>query len=54
MNRYRVTMRHDHGTVVITTAAQSEDQAAHIVCVAEGAPRRSVVSVALEDGSDGR
>lgn len=49
MDTYTVTMRHDTGTVAITTTATSPDSAARIVCAAEGAPRRSVQSVTLLD-----
>jgi hypothetical protein len=43
--RYRVTMRHDAGTVRIVTAASSPEAACKLVCEAEGAPLRSAVKV---------
>lgn len=41
-HRYRVTLRHDGGTVVRETVAQDMLTARMIVCYAEGAPLRAV------------
>lgn len=45
MNVWRVTMRHDSGTVSITTSGATAADAAAFVCMTERAPLRSVVSV---------
>lgn len=47
VTEYDVVMRHDTGRITIRTAAASAEDAARNVCAAEGAPSRSVVSVAL-------
>lgn len=47
LNRYRVTMSHDAGTVRIITTASSPEAAAAIVCKAELAPPSAVVNVEL-------
>lgn len=43
MSTFIVTMRHDAGTVRVLVAASSADDAARIVCAAEGAPLSAVV-----------
>jgi hypothetical protein len=53
MSEYTVTMRHDNGTIDITTSATSAESAAAFVCAAEGAPTRSVVSVTPADAPTG-
>ena len=45
IRQYRVTLRHDRGTIRIRTAAQSGKSAAETVRLAEGAPLRAVVRV---------
>jgi hypothetical protein len=43
--RYRLTLRHDAGTVRITTVSTSADRAIALICAAEHAPARAVVKV---------
>lgn len=45
MKQYRVTLKHDGGTVRIRTAASSPDQAAKQVCRHEHAPDSAVHSI---------
>ena len=45
VNQYIVSMQHDDGVIRIQTAATSKEAAAVIVCKAEHAPRRSVISI---------
>ena len=45
MNRYVVTLRHDHGTVDLKVTASSEETAIHMVLEAERALYSAVVSV---------
>ncbi len=45
MRAWKVTMRHDGGTVALITAASTSGEAASLVCAMERAPLRSVVSV---------
>ena len=47
--RYVVVMRHDRGTARFVTVARNMGAAAHIVCEAERAPRRAVVSVRRDE-----
>lgn len=49
-HRYRVTMRHDAGTIAIETVARDADVARAIVCKAECAPLRSAIKVERVDG----
>lgn len=43
MRRYRLTLRHDAGTVRLIVAAASIKRAVQIVCAAERAPSCAVV-----------
>ena len=45
--RYRVLMRHDNGEIAIEIVSSSPERAVQLVCAAENAPRRSVVTVGL-------
>lgn len=44
---YEVKMKHDKGIIMITTYAESAQQAKEIVCKAEMAPLRSALAVEL-------
>lgn len=45
VKHYRVTMRHDNGTVDLDVVSYNFQLAAEAVCRAEGAPLRSVIAV---------
>ena len=45
MNRYRIKLRHDGGTVALVTAASSQRAAVAQVLAAERAPRIAVLEV---------
>lgn len=45
MRPYAVTLRHDDGTITITTSATTAEHAVRIVCAAECAPWRSAIDV---------
>lgn len=44
MRKYKLTLKHDGGTVVIITRADSTMQAIQKVCAAEKAPASAVIS----------
>lgn len=44
-HKYRVTVKHDHGTKCITTVARNKQVAKDVICRCEGCPPRSILSV---------
>ena len=47
--RFRVTLRHDHGTIALDLGARNAEDATREACRVEGAPERAVRSVKLLD-----
>jgi hypothetical protein len=47
--RYKARVKHDHGTVVIRTAASSERAARHIICQAEGCPDHAIKRIEKQE-----
>ncbi len=45
LKRYRLTLKHDHGKVKLTTVASSEKSARLIVTKAENCPDCAIVNV---------
>lgn len=45
VSKYRVTVKHDHGTAQIVTAASSEQEARIIVMKSEGCPPQAITKV---------
>ncbi len=43
--KFRITMRHDHGEVAITTFARDIASAINIVLSAERAPERAIINI---------
>ena len=47
MSTYKITLRHDYGTVTLTIAATSISAAIHTACEAEKAPESAITKVVL-------
>lgn len=53
MNTYTLTLKHDHGTVKVTTVAATLKQATRNILMAEGAPASAIRSVRIKTKNKG-
>ena len=45
MKKYRLTLKHDNGTVNITTVAKDFATAIHLIMEAEGCPESAITNI---------